>query len=132
MVKRKRTRLVPPKIVKHKVKKENVKRKGVRFEDIKPGTIFKFIDPENKTEETHVSMPSKYHALLSTLMIRSPDLNPGEMIESSFPKDVGWEYEIEILSNYIFRLEISDGKLEHKLLKRRAKTVADASVSTGS
>lgn len=73
-----------------------VKPPGIRVEDLKPNTVFKFIMDDS--EEIHLALKHKYQtsgsATLVTWLLSGHDQAP---CEDRLPAEVDWDYQIEIL-----------------------------------
>lgn len=127
MATRKRVKFVVPgkELKKQNEKPKNILQKRVlrnKLSGIVPGTIFKILEEDdlgNEYEEIHVALPVKFSNAVETLKVRSPKLKDGEMEKDFLPKDVSWNYKIEILHDYVFRFEAESGKIGYKLSKRR-------------
>ena len=135
MARRKRKTSTTP-VTRNRQKGDSLKRlkkpPGIRVEDLKPWSIFKYI--EGGVEEVHVAIPHKigriekgqyvWGSFVPTIKLKGDDLEEGEMqADTLFCEMHAWDYKIELLDDsHAFKLQAFGNKAESKVFKPRAKS----------
>jgi len=86
----------PPAVKRRKLKPTFIKPPGIRVEDVKAGTVFKFTLDDD--EEVHLALASGFSSesteTLNTWCLSGKDKSP---CADMLPGKVDWDYKIEIL-----------------------------------
>jgi hypothetical protein len=109
------------------LRKQSKKPPGIRVEDLKPWSIFKYVDED---EEIHIAIPDSRYRIedgrgvwgssVPTLRIMSD----GSLMHDSLLCGMhSWDYTIKLLDEtHAIRLQILNKIPEHKLFKPRLKS----------